>query len=78
MFGGLFRPLHLLLIFIVILILFGPGNLPRLGKVLGQGLKELKRIMSSDNRDRMRSGADWTKAVVKSVLKFYYIVFSKK
>ena len=78
MFGGLFRPLHLLLIFIVILIMFGPGNLPRLGKVLGKGLSELRRIVSSDNRNRMRSGADWTKAVVKSVLKFYYIVFSKK
>jgi TatA/E family protein of Tat protein translocase len=78
LFGGLFRPMHLLLIFVVILIVFGPGNLPRLGKVFGKGLTELKRIMSSDNRDRMRAGADWTKAVVKSVLKFYYIVFSKK
>lgn len=78
MFGGLFRPLHLLLIFIVVLILFGPGNLPRIGKVIGKGLRELKRIMSSDNRDRMRSGADWTKTVVKSVLKLYYIVISKK
>ena len=78
MFGGLFRPLHLLLIFIVVIIVFGPGNLPRLGKVIGKGLREIKRIMSSDNRDPMRSGADWTKAVVRSVLKFYYIVFSKK
>jgi sec-independent protein translocase protein TatA len=78
LFGGLFRPLHLLLIFIVVLILFGPGNLPRIGKVIGKGLRELKRIMSSDNRDRMRSGADWTKTVVKSVLKLYYIVISKK
>jgi len=77
LFGGLFRPMHLLLIFVVILILFGPGNLPRLGKVCGKGLRELKRIMSSDNRDRMRSGADWRKAVVKSVLKFYYIFLKK-
>ena len=77
MFGGLFRPMHLLLIFVVILILFGPGNLPRLGKIFGNRLRELKRIMSSDNKDRMRSGADWTKAVVKSVLKFYYIVLKK-
>jgi sec-independent protein translocase protein TatA len=78
LFGGLFQPLHILLILIVALIVMGPGKLPCLGTGLGRGLRELKRILSPDNRDRMRSGANQVKSVVKSVLKLYYTLFSRK
>jgi len=39
---GLFRPTHLLFIFLIVLILFGPGKLPELGKGLGKGIREFK------------------------------------
>jgi sec-independent protein translocase protein TatA len=42
MFDGLFQPMHLLLIFLIALIFFGPGKLPELGKGIGEGIRALK------------------------------------
>jgi len=39
---GLFQPTHLLIILVIVLILFGPGKLPELGKGLGKGIREFK------------------------------------
>jgi len=39
MFGDLFQPMHLLIIAVVLLLLFGARKLPELGKGLGEGLK---------------------------------------
>jgi len=39
---GLFQPMHLLLIFFLALIFFGPRKLPELGKGLGEGIRALK------------------------------------
>ncbi|MFP4499062.1 MAG: twin-arginine translocase TatA/TatE family subunit [Vulcanimicrobiota bacterium] len=40
---GWIGPGELLLIFIVILIFFGPNKLPELAKTIGNGLRELKK-----------------------------------
>lgn len=42
MFEGLFQPTHLLLIFFIALLVFGPRKLPELGKGLGEGIRALK------------------------------------
>jgi sec-independent protein translocase protein TatA len=42
MFEGLFQPTHLLLIFFIALLVFGPKKLPELGKGLGEGIRALK------------------------------------
>lgn len=42
---GLFQPMHLLVILIVALILFGPKKIPELGKGLGEGIKNFKESM---------------------------------
>ena len=42
MFEGLFQPMHLLVIFFIALLVFGPKKLPELGKGLGEGIRELK------------------------------------
>ena len=42
MFEGLFQPMHLLVIFAIALLVFGPRKLPELGKGLGEGLKGFK------------------------------------
>jgi sec-independent protein translocase protein TatA len=43
---GLFQPTHLFLILLIVLILFGPGKLPDLGRGLGKGIREFKDAMS--------------------------------
>ena len=45
MFEGLFQPMHLLVIFGVALLVFGPRKLPELGKGLGDGIRGFKAAM---------------------------------
>lgn len=45
MFEGLFQPMHLLIIFFIALLVFGPKKLPELGKGLGEGIRALKAGM---------------------------------
>jgi sec-independent protein translocase protein TatA len=39
---GLFQPMHLLVIFFIALLVFGPKKLPELGKGIGEGFRALK------------------------------------
>lgn len=39
---GIFSPTELVILLVIVLILFGPGKLPDLGKSLGRGIKEFK------------------------------------
>ena len=39
---GLFQPMHLLVIFAIALLVFGPKKLPELGKGIGEGIRALK------------------------------------
>jgi sec-independent protein translocase protein TatA len=41
----LLSPMHLLIIFLVALLLFGPKKLPELGKGIGEGFRALKEGM---------------------------------
>lgn len=50
MFEGLFQPLHLVVIFIVAMFVFGPKKLPELGKGLGEGIRGFKKAMSDDEK----------------------------
>ncbi len=43
---GLLQPTHLFFILLIVLILFGPGKLPELGKSLGKGIREFKNALS--------------------------------
>lgn len=42
---GLLQPTHLFFILLIVLIIFGPGKLPELGKGLGKGIREFKDAM---------------------------------
>jgi sec-independent protein translocase protein TatA len=48
MFEGLFQPTHLIIIFAVALLVFGPKKLPELGKGLGEGIRALKEGMKDN------------------------------
>ena len=48
MFEGLLQPMHLLIIFFIALLVFGPKKLPELGKGLGEGIRALKDGMKDN------------------------------
>jgi sec-independent protein translocase protein TatA len=62
MFEGLFAPQHLLLLFLIALIFFGPKKLPELGKGLGEGIRSLKEGL----KDRPAEPAKTPETDVKS------------
>jgi sec-independent protein translocase protein TatA len=41
----LFQPMHLLVIFSIALLVFGPKKLPELGKGIGEGIRGFKSAM---------------------------------
>ena len=48
MFEGLFQPMHLLVIFGIALLVFGPRRLPELGKGLGEAIRGFKKSFNGD------------------------------
>jgi sec-independent protein translocase protein TatA len=40
-----FSAVHIILVFVVVLLLFGPKRLPELARGLGEGMKEFKHAM---------------------------------
>jgi sec-independent protein translocase protein TatA len=49
MFEGLFQPMHLLVIFGIALLVFGPKKLPELGKGIGEGIRGFKSAMKAED-----------------------------
>jgi sec-independent protein translocase protein TatA len=49
MFDGLFQPMHLLVIFGIALLVFGPKKLPELGKGIGEGIRGFKAAMKAED-----------------------------
>ena len=50
MFEGLLQPMHLILILIIVLIIFGPGKLPELGASIGKAIKGFKQAMNEPEK----------------------------
>jgi sec-independent protein translocase protein TatA len=50
MFEGLFQPTHLLVIFGIALLVFGPKKLPELGKGIGDGIRGFKSAMKEEKQ----------------------------
>jgi sec-independent protein translocase protein TatA len=45
---GALQPGHLIVILVIVLLIFGPGKLPELGKAMGDGLRELKKATGGE------------------------------
>ncbi len=45
MFEGLMQPMHLIVVLIIALLIFGPGKLADIGKGLGDGIRNFKKGM---------------------------------
>jgi sec-independent protein translocase protein TatA len=50
MFEGVFQPMHLLVIFGIALLVFGPKKLPELGKGIGEGICGFKSAMKAEEK----------------------------
>jgi len=50
MFEGLFQPTHLIVIFAIALLIFGPKKLPELGRGLGEGIRGFKGAIAEGRR----------------------------
>jgi sec-independent protein translocase protein TatA len=44
-------PLELVIILVIVLLIFGVGKLPQIGKSLGEGLKSFKQGVSEDGEE---------------------------
>ena len=55
MLEGLFQPMHLLVIFFIALLVFGPKKLPELGKGLGEGIRALKNGMKEGSVEEAKT-----------------------
>ena len=52
MFEGLFQPTHLLVVFGIAILMFGPKKLPELGKGLGESIRGFKSAMKAEEEER--------------------------
>ncbi len=50
MLEGLFQPTHLLLIFGIALLVFGPKKLPELGRGIGEGIRGFKSALKEEEK----------------------------
>jgi sec-independent protein translocase protein TatA len=57
MLEGLFQPLHLLVIFAIALLVFGPKKLPELGKGIGDGIRGFKDAIRDGASDASKAAA---------------------
>src|SRR5439155_27332049 len=49
---GALQPGHLIVILVIVLLIFGPGKLPELGKAMGDGLRELKKATGGEEQPK--------------------------
>ncbi len=68
MFEGLFQPMHLLVIFFIALLVFGPKKLPELGKGIGEGIRALKDSMKEGSSEPATTAAAEVKSTAPADL----------
>jgi sec-independent protein translocase protein TatA len=54
---GLENPLHILLLLVVILLVFGAKRLPEIGRSLGEGMRGFKDSLSGDSNQHSLTSA---------------------
>src|SRR6184192_1878236 len=64
---GALQPGHLIVILVIVLLIFGPGKLPELGKAVGDGLRELKRATGGEDKSAAADAAASTSATVTPI-----------
>jgi len=65
---GALQPGHLIVILVIVLLIFGPGKLPELGKAMGDGLRELKKATSGDQEKETAAAASTAAAATTATV----------
>jgi len=55
MFEGLFQPMHMIVILVIAVLVFGPNKLAGLGKGLGEGIRGFKQALNDTGTDASTS-----------------------
>ncbi len=50
MFEGLMQPMHLIIILVIVLIIFGPGKIPEVGNSIGKAIRGFKQAMNEPEK----------------------------
>lgn len=50
--------MHLMIVLVIVLIIFGPGKLPGLGKSLGTAISEFKKGVAAQDDEAAKSNSD--------------------
>jgi len=50
MFEGIFQPMHLIIILVIVLLIFGPGKLGDIGGSLGKAIRGFKSAMNEPEK----------------------------
>jgi sec-independent protein translocase protein TatA len=48
---GLLQPWHLIIVLVIVLLIFGPGKLPQLGKAVGDSLRDFKKAVGNEQSE---------------------------
>jgi sec-independent protein translocase protein TatA len=54
---GVLQPWHVIVILVIVLVIFGPGKLPMLGKAVGDTVKDFKKAVSDEPKAEEDSAA---------------------
>src|SRR5262245_33351612 len=49
---GVLQPWHVIVILVIVLVIFGPGKLPQLGKAVGETMKDFKKAVSDGDESK--------------------------
>ena len=62
---GALQPGHLIVLLVIVLLIFGPGKLPQLGRAVGDSLNELKKATGNGDSEASTtaSTAAWRKTI---------------
>ncbi len=65
MFDGLFQPIHLILVLLIVLLVFGPGKLPQIGAGLGKSIRDFKKALNGKDEIELKPEPEDKKAEEK-------------
>jgi TatA/E family protein of Tat protein translocase len=54
---GALQPMHLFVVLVIVLLIFGPGKLPDLARGIGDGIRELKKATREEDKTQAVAAA---------------------
>ena len=64
---GVLQPWHIIVVLVIVLVIFGPGKLPMLGKAVGDTVKDFKKAVTDEPKPEEEAPVA-TVPVVKAVV----------